>query len=106
MTTTPDYNYGKIHAWSGGECPVHPDSVVEVTIHGHGTILRVAGSLRWSQPLLFRVTKPYVEPPKPFELWVNVYADGLYGNLRATEEDAVAARSENARTVHMREVTE
>lgn len=25
-----DYNDGKWHGWNGGECPVHPDAVVEV----------------------------------------------------------------------------
>ena len=25
-----DYNDGKWHGWNGGECPVHPKSVVEV----------------------------------------------------------------------------
>lgn len=25
---TVDYNDGKIHGWNGGECPVHPETVV------------------------------------------------------------------------------
>jgi len=25
-----DYNDGKIHGWNGGDCPVHPDTVVKV----------------------------------------------------------------------------
>lgn len=27
-----DYNDGKWHGWNGGECPVHPETVVEVVL--------------------------------------------------------------------------
>ena len=30
MTDAPNYNDGKWHGWNGGECPVHPKTVVDV----------------------------------------------------------------------------
>ena len=49
MTTTTDYNDGKIHVWSGGECPVHPKSEVELS-YGWRWILAVrAETVDWSR---------------------------------------------------------
>lgn len=111
MSEAIDYSDGKIHVWSGGDCPVHPKSEVELS-YGWRWILAVrAETVDWSrsQPLLLRVTKQHIEPPKPLELWVNVYADGLYGIPygvpRATEQEAVTECLGSGRTVHMREVT-
>ena len=61
-----DYNDGKWHGWNGGECPVHPESVVDV-IHAENGQLncpRRACINSWDSPNLvaFRVITPYVEP--------------------------------------------
>jgi hypothetical protein len=69
-----DYNDGLIHGWNGGECPVHLETEGDIWLRLGKTypILRF-GSWRWGhvdQPddiIAFRVTKPYVEPPKPRE---------------------------------------
>jgi hypothetical protein len=61
-----DYNDGKWHGWNGGECPVHPESVVEAVWY-HETSTGIAGKFdcyvgsRFSI-IAFRVTKPYREP--------------------------------------------
>ena len=68
-----DYNDGKWHVWNGGECPVHPESVVEVSITGD---LGTGIANLWSWPhdgtstdiVAFRVVKPYREPR---EWWVD-----------------------------------
>ena len=85
-----DYNDGKWHAWNGGECPVHPESLVETyrldqssdylpecrgeyheredTDDGSA----MAGGIPWHNPpynkkiIAFRVVKEYKEPREVF----------------------------------------
>jgi len=74
-----DYNDGKIHGWNGGDCPVHPDTVVKVWFDGQLKQQRKATFLRWSNDrtgldtdiIAFQVVKQFVEPKV---LWVNEYA--------------------------------
>jgi hypothetical protein len=71
-----DYNDGKIHGWNGGECPVHPESVVKVWRRNGGYISStfLARELYWGHDgakgdiIAFQVTKPYAEPKV---IWVN-----------------------------------
>ena len=68
-----NYNDGNWHGWKGGDCPVHPKSVVEyVTIEP--TEIKEdkdkAGLLYWiagTDIVAFRVTKEYKQPR---EYWV------------------------------------
>ena len=62
-----DYNDGNWHAWDGGECPVHPDSLVEVLYVSRDLQEGYAGGRYWRNPLLFRVTKEHREPR---EFWI------------------------------------
>ena len=61
-----DYNDGNWHGWNGGECPVHPKTVVEA-IFDDGSGSGYPGPAdcyiwdRW-HPIAFRVVKPYREP--------------------------------------------
>lgn len=112
--TQPDYNDGKWHGWNGGECPVHPESVVcAVTAEGD-VIDYCAKEVAWyhdedgGNVVAFRVIKPYVEPRKPREFWVNVYDDGGFGDLYSSADVAVGNASDNCkyRTVKLREVIE
>lgn len=74
-----DYNNGEWHDWNGGECPVHPESVVEVRVwlagYGADGATNNAGMWRWRHNggmgdiIAFRVVTPYVEPKKPCEFW-------------------------------------
>ena len=85
-----DYNDGNWHGWSGGECPVDPESLVDQVWHDpdRGTaglhVQKRAGSRAWGQTLRFRVVKPYREPR---EFWVNVYPDNFL-EAHVTEEEA------------------
>ena len=75
-----DYNDGNWHDWNGGECPVHPMTLVDVClIDAPIATDTLAKHWFWDKEStrirVFRVTKPYVEPPKPREFWI-VETDG------------------------------
>lgn len=36
-----NYNDGTIHGWNGGDCPVHPETVVKVYFEDHLDIFRL-----------------------------------------------------------------
>ena len=62
-----NYNDGNWHGWNGGECPVHPESVVDVKFNdGEEYIGHHAEDWDWhsneAKIIAFCVTKPYVEP--------------------------------------------
>jgi hypothetical protein len=61
-----DYNDGKWHGWNGGECPVHPESIVEVATLSGTVSGETAEQFFWSGDqssiIAFRVTKTHVEP--------------------------------------------
>lgn len=100
-----DYNDGKWHGCNGGECPVHPESVVEVVTR-KGQSTDPAGYFLWNDddtPIVaFRVTKPYSEPR---EFWVNVY-EGFCGDAFFSLEEAEKSCGPKGCTIHVREVTE
>ena len=77
-----DYNDGKWHGWNGGECPVHPKSVVDARFldprqHFTPPEPRKAEELIWVHDgypwdiIAFRVVKPYTEPRKSRERWMD-----------------------------------
>lgn len=82
-------NDGKIHGWNGGECPVHPETVVECWMRVDGWAHCKAGELDWGHSeksfdiIAFRVVKEYVEPKV---IWVNEYPTG--GTVFNTEKSA------------------
>lgn len=69
-----DYNNGQIHGWNGGECPVHPETVVEVwfrdgqKLKTKGHILVWKGECPECDIIAFQVVKQHVEPKV---IWVN-----------------------------------
>lgn len=71
-----DYNDGNWHRWNGGECPVHPKSVVGVMLRypvdEDGDMIDIAGNWEWGHRgggdiTYFRVVTPYVEPAAEIE---------------------------------------
>ena len=40
-TPEPNYNDGRWHGWNGGECPVHPETVVVVVTETHWPLIHV-----------------------------------------------------------------
>ena len=75
-----DYNNGQIHGWNGGECPVHPETVVEVWFRRKDSDIWQAGGLGWEHTgeyddiIAFKAVKAYVEPKV---IWVNEYTEEL-----------------------------
>lgn len=66
-----EYEVGKWYGWNGGECPVHPDTVVEVEFGERS----VASACRfmWDHTgikdiIAFRIIKPYVEQKKEYTI--------------------------------------
>jgi hypothetical protein len=109
--------YDKInhwYGWNGGECPVHPETVVDVIERtADGTFAHSkewkAEMFCWTDPdiIAFRITRLYVEPKVPREWWVNVYPDDLDGCSYTTREKADQEHASNRiECVHVREVLE
>ena len=87
-----NYNDGKWHGWNGGECPVHPESVVDARWK-HTSLdrpLMAAGyfdrhAWLWGDPTVseivaFRVVKEYREPS---ECWA--YLTHMHDSLADAE---------------------
>jgi len=90
------YNDGNWHGWIGGECPVHPDSLVEVIHIAKGEPSRIqeheAASQIWENVVAFRVVK---ERKEPREFWI----------YEGEEGDCILDFPANG-FIHVREVTE
>jgi len=103
-----DYNDGNWHDWNGGECPVHPMTLVDVClIDAPIATDTLAKHWFWGKEStrirVFRVTKPHIEPR---EFWINDYAWGV-GNVYESKEDAdESATKDRIRCIHVREVIE
>ena len=71
-----DYNDGQIWGWNGGECPVHPETVVKYWTRGGWSDTNKARWIWWnngddsSDTIAFQVVKQHVEPKV---IWVNEY---------------------------------
>jgi hypothetical protein len=100
-----DYNDGQIHGWNGGECPVHPETVVKYWMCCGGTDELMAGCLRWEHLSLdtdiiaFQVVKAYVEPKV---IWVNEYAEDRYAYI--TKQSAINCASPRATRIAVKYV--
>ena len=84
-----DYSDGNWHLWDGGECPVHPKSIVEYIYHNEdlGIIKKeklAAGGTKFIDPLdwqhivKFRVLREHNEHSGPQEIWLRERTT-LYG---------------------------
>lgn len=80
-----DYNDGKWPGWDGGECPVHPETVVEYVWNGSAGLVsqteKAGSGLGWMSTgkyhmIAFRVIKEYREPREPREWHVAVNSKG------------------------------
>jgi hypothetical protein len=79
-----DYNDGNWHRWGGGNCPVHPETEVELmplnpydTTMRPNTVSATAIHVDWGvncdNPIVsFCVTKEFIKPKEPRELWVSL----------------------------------
>lgn len=104
-----NYNDGNWHIWHGGECPVHPKTVVEAV--WHDPRMERAGisgprpakvenepTLAWVHVVKFRVVKEYHEPR---EFWIA-------GQMALAFPSAREAKTAfpGCAPIHVREVTE
>lgn len=75
-----DYNDGNWHAWNGGECPVHPKTVVKACFEGQTGFMHKAGDFNWGLsefPITaFKVVKEHKEPR---EFWVHPVSGASFG---------------------------
>jgi hypothetical protein len=93
MTQSEKYIEGQWYGWNGGECPVHPEAVVDVAVAASKFIIdlyesRLAGAFCWSRddpsPIIaFRVVKHHVETKV---VWVNEYAKDGWSVYQTKEE--------------------
>lgn len=87
----PDYNNGEWWGWNGGECPLHPETEIEVRwmcgyARKKGRVGQFSGSGQWTwddeysnRIVAFRVLKPHTTQEQPREVWIvdgaHVYTD-------------------------------
>ena len=99
-----NYNDGNWHIWHGGECPVHPKSMVEAIWHdanqettGIRKGLALGGAWR-GQIVKFRVVKEYREPR---EWWIAGRNELAFPSAREAK-----TAFPGCDPIHVREVTE
>lgn len=92
-----NYNDGKWHGHNGGECPVHPETVVHAVYqntHSFGEITGKAVDVAWDHPIIaFRVIK---EHKQPREFWIHA------GQIYMSKPKKIHGEE----IIHVREVTE
>jgi hypothetical protein len=93
---------GQWIGWNGGECPVHPKTVVECVWHDGRKIVQNKGPADdyiWDKgkyiTIAYRIIREHKEPPKPREFWVLPHS----GRCWPTQPD-------NPHAIHVREVLE
>lgn len=107
-----NYNSGEWFGWNGGECPVHPETVVECvclegeyTSHTDGD----AGEWNWDDeicPIIaFRVIKEHKEPREFWLFWSDTKSDWLVSASK-TYAYEMHPKTHGHDVVHVREVLE
>ena len=100
-----NFNDGRWHGWNGGECPVHPLSIIEIVTTDEGSEGDdwQAGDCHWhngTRIAAFRVIKEHREPR---EFWI-VMNDGMAWDTEwQAEKHAAPVESQ---IIHVREVLE
>jgi hypothetical protein len=106
--------YDKInywYGWNGGECPVHPDTEVEVIYRVRGPEVGPAGLEDWAHDghsadiIAFSIRRLYVEPKVPREFWINRYYDSDMIFFSRILADSVTKKN-RIECIHVREVLE
>jgi len=100
------------YGWNGGECPVHPETEVEIINTYDRRLIKKAKNFTWGHTeagngiVCFRITRLYVEPRKAREWWMNLYPDidaCVYDSKSDADHYAATTRID---CVHVREVLE
>lgn len=105
-----NYNDGKWHGHNGGECPVHPETVVEVRnlvpYIGRNVPPMKASAFIWTGDnagadiIAFRVIKEHKEPR---EFWISKNSTKIWTDKNQAEANA---RIYGVTLIHVREVLE
>lgn len=101
-----NYNDGKWHGWNGGECPVHPNTKVEVVYLEPVSVVTLAtlrsdtaSNFSWKDedaPIVaFRVLREHKEPRGGWVL-VSPYGGGMRLDIAICDECVIA----NVKRVH------
>jgi hypothetical protein len=107
-----NYNDGKWYGWDGGECPVHPETMVE-TVWVNGDCKKgVASRWKWrvegqiQYMIAFRVIKEHREPREWWSLWSP--SGNLIGNFTKDSAHRKNDTHYNGKgcVIHVREVIE
>lgn len=101
--TLTNYNDGKIHGWNGGDCPVHPLTIVKLYFKRHTASNSefVANVVSWlhhdesDDIVAFQVVKEYKEP---MVVWMNMYGNG-YAYTYKTKEEAMEYSGKGAKRI-------
>ena len=72
---TTQYKTGVWYGWNGGECPVHPETFVDLVLWQFSSSESgKASEWDWGEGcgiFAFRIVTPYVESRKPREFWLD-----------------------------------
>lgn len=99
---------GEWIGWNGGECPVHPETVVQIC-YAEGLDKHVeAKFVDWQDDVVaYRVIKEYVEPKKPLDYWL-YYSEGIEewvsSNNEVDANDLHDLDASRFPVIHVREV--
>ncbi len=107
-----NYNDGAWWGWNGGECPVHPKTIVHVVWaddrNPESPREYSAVQINWNSqigdaPCVFRVVKEYREPR---EFWVNQYYNSISGPYTSKDVADKGAGMDRKDCFRVREVLE
>lgn len=104
-----DYKEGKWYGWTGGNSPVHPDSIITVKWSCNGVETseypaKNFSDYQWQDAICaFRIVKLHREPR---EWWITGCDSRGYGDLWPTRAEAEGDCGCLERVIHVREVLE
>jgi hypothetical protein len=112
-----DYNDGNWRGWNGGECPVHPKSLVDYVWHDPRTeragvnfrreaIEEDCPRLAWGNVVKFRVVKEFREPRECWSVGEHIHyteAEAIVFRKRVADNNPGVC-SEDRPIIHWREV--
>lgn len=106
--TEVNYNDGKWHGWNGGECPVHPETIVEVSHKTSGFVSgEEAEQFYWDGDkcmiVAFRVIKEHKDPR---DVWIGIDANGNCHFFDKMPDEFVTGWREGKNLTKYREVLE
>lgn len=100
-----EYKVGKWYGWNGGECPVHPETVVQVVWlsdqneYTDLSVNMIAGEAWDSEVIAFRIINEHKEPR---EWWV--WAGLLFCDVKDAEHECMLGNGDMSNIIHVREV--